>query len=509
MNSDARVPVAQYLRMSSGHQHYSLESQSSAIGMYAESHGFSVIQTYTDAAKTGVVFRERKGLQQLIQDVVQRIAVYKAILVYDVSRWGRFQDPDEAAHYEFLCKSAGVPVHYCAESFPNDSAITSAVVKALKRIVAGEYSRELGCKVYAGQKRLSQLGYRQGGLPGYGLRRLLASPDGTAKQILLSGERKSIATDRVIQVAGRPDEVRCVHDIYQMFVGQQMNFSAIAVELNRRQITYLGDARWNARAVQTILTHPKYVGCNVYGRSSQRLYTLTVKLPRTEWTIVPKAFEPLIDTQTFAQAQELIGRWPRNRSDAELLESLKMIIAKEGRISTALIVATPNVPSPQTYRTRFGSLVNAYRLLGYKATWDEQNVDQKRRVQAIRSNLLSQIAARSGGRVTIDMSPTRHTRLRLRTGRLVSVVISRCLLGYKGALRWFLKPVHDERRHIALIARLDHGNDEIKDLFVTPPVLARSLVLSEHDARLPFKFRLGDLAEFFQAVQVVARSEQQ
>ena len=72
MNSDARVPVAQSLRMSSGHQHYSLESQSSAIGMYAESHGFSVIQTYTDAAKTGVVFRERKGLQQLIQDVVQR-----------------------------------------------------------------------------------------------------------------------------------------------------------------------------------------------------------------------------------------------------------------------------------------------------------------------------------------------------------------------------------------------------------------------------------------------------
>ena len=52
MNSDARVPVAQYLRMSSGHQHYSLESQSSAIGMYAESHGFSVIQTYTAVSYT-------------------------------------------------------------------------------------------------------------------------------------------------------------------------------------------------------------------------------------------------------------------------------------------------------------------------------------------------------------------------------------------------------------------------------------------------------------------------
>ncbi len=56
-------------------------------------------------------FRKRKGLQKLIQDVIQGQASYRAILVYDVSRWGRFQDTDETAYYEFLCKSAGVPAH--------------------------------------------------------------------------------------------------------------------------------------------------------------------------------------------------------------------------------------------------------------------------------------------------------------------------------------------------------------------------------------------------------------
>jgi hypothetical protein len=25
-----------------------------------------------------------------------------------VGRWGRFQDSDEAAHYEFLCKMSGI-----------------------------------------------------------------------------------------------------------------------------------------------------------------------------------------------------------------------------------------------------------------------------------------------------------------------------------------------------------------------------------------------------------------
>jgi DNA invertase Pin-like site-specific DNA recombinase len=269
MDPNVRVPVSQYLRMSTEHQRYSLENQASAIEKYAETHGFSVIQTYSDAARSGVVFRRREGLQQLIQDVVKRAVVYKAILVYDVSRWGRFQDCDEAAYYEFLCKSAGIPVHYCAESFANDNAMPSILLKALKRVMAGEYSRDLGCRVYAGQKRLAQLGYRQGAPSGYGLRRLLVGPDGTPKQILRTGERKSIVTDRVIQVAGRPDEVRCVREIYQMFVGRRMNCTAIARELNQRRIAYLGDAPWNQRAVQTVLTHPKYTGCYVYGRLSK------------------------------------------------------------------------------------------------------------------------------------------------------------------------------------------------------------------------------------------------
>jgi DNA invertase Pin-like site-specific DNA recombinase len=192
------VPAAQYLRMSTEHQQYSLENQSTTIQGYAESHEFEVVQTYSDSAKSGVVLAHRSGLRQLLQDVVAGAARYRAILVYDVSRWGRFQDTDESAHYEFLCKSAGVPVHYCAETFANDGTLPSLIMKALKRTMAGEYSRELGVKVLAGQKHLARLGFKQGGVPGYGLRRMLVSATGTPKQELEAGERKSITTDRVI-----------------------------------------------------------------------------------------------------------------------------------------------------------------------------------------------------------------------------------------------------------------------------------------------------------------------
>jgi DNA invertase Pin-like site-specific DNA recombinase len=69
----------------------------------------------------------------LVADVVAGQDVFDTILVYDVSRWGRFQDADESAHLEFLCRSAGVrPVvehgHAVADesTWPSSSAVMLA-----------------------------------------------------------------------------------------------------------------------------------------------------------------------------------------------------------------------------------------------------------------------------------------------------------------------------------------------------------------------------------------------
>ena len=102
MTDSEPVPAAQYLRMSTEHQQYSLENQSAAIQKYSDTHGFWVVRTYSDAAKSGLALKHRAGLRQLLEDVVGGAPGYQAILVYDVSRWGRFQDTDESAHYEFL-----------------------------------------------------------------------------------------------------------------------------------------------------------------------------------------------------------------------------------------------------------------------------------------------------------------------------------------------------------------------------------------------------------------------
>ena len=113
--------------------------------------------------------------KELLRLVASGAADFKQVLVYDVSRWGRFPDSDEAAHYEFLCKQAGIAVHYCAEQFENDNSTTSNLLKALKRVMAGEYSRELSVKIGTAQHRLMAMGFWQGGSAPFGMLRQLVS----------------------------------------------------------------------------------------------------------------------------------------------------------------------------------------------------------------------------------------------------------------------------------------------------------------------------------------------
>ena len=163
---DDIVPAAQYVRMSTEHQRYSTENQADVIREYAEQHGYEIVRSYEDAGKSGLKISGRDALKQLIADVTAGGCPYRAILVYDVSRWGRFQDADESAYYEYICKKAGIPVEYCAEQFSNDGSPVSTIVKGVKRAMAGEYSRELSAKVFKGSVPAD----RDGVPPGWGRR---------------------------------------------------------------------------------------------------------------------------------------------------------------------------------------------------------------------------------------------------------------------------------------------------------------------------------------------------
>ena len=384
------VRAAQYVRMSTEHQQYSTENQMDTIRRFAEARGREIVRTYSDAARSGLNIKSRDGLRQLIQDVESGQANYAEILVYDVSRWGRFQDADESAYYEYVCKRANVHVHYCAEQFENDGSLSSSLLKTIKRTMAGEYSRELSVKVFAGQCRLIELGFRQGGPAGFGLRRQLVDQERNPKGLLSRGEHKSIQTDRVVLVPGPNNEVRAVQEIYDRFTQAHWTEREIAVWLNERGIlTDLGQ-RWTRGTVHQLLTNPKYAGANVFNRGSFKLKQKRIKNPPEMWIRCNDAFEPIVSVEQLLEALAIIERRHQHLSDDQLLDRLRGLLTRAGKLSGILIDEAEDMPSSAVYCRRFGSLVRAYTMIGFTPSRDYSYIEANR---ALREYHVTQYAS--------------------------------------------------------------------------------------------------------------------
>src|SRR5262245_59960029 len=234
---------AQYVRMSTEYQKYSIENQAAVIATYAQLHNLSIVRTYRDEGESGLRIKNRAGLTQLLEDVRSGHADFGHILVLDVSRWGRFQDVDESAYYEFICKQSGIKVAYCAEEFENDGSLISSIVKNIKRVMAAAFSRELSAKVHAGAIRWAKLGFKMGGPIAYGLQRLMVDEESRPKGILTHGERKYLITDHVRVIPGTADEKAIVRWIFQEYL-QGRSQTDIWRELNLRGVLTQNGRPW-------------------------------------------------------------------------------------------------------------------------------------------------------------------------------------------------------------------------------------------------------------------------
>lgn len=501
--------AAEYVRMSTEHQKYSTENQSDAIRAYAEERGFELVRTYADAGKSGLRLEGREALQQLIQDVEAGTADFDVILVYDVSRWGRFQDADESAYYEYICRRAGKQVEYCAEQFENDGSPIATIVKGVKRAMAGEYSRELSTKVFVGQCRLIELGYRQGGSAGYGLRRVLVDERGDIKAELKRGEQKSLQTDRVILVPGPDDEVQTVRWIYGRFLKKGRSESEIAAELNERGIlTDLGRL-WTRATVQQILTNEKYIGNNVYNRRSFKLKRKRVANGPEMWIRSEGAFEAIVQPREFHKVQAVIAARNRRFSDDEMLDRLTRLFQRHGYISGLVIDEAGGMPSSGAYAHRFGSLLRAYSLVGFTPDRDYRYVEINRMLRLFHGYAVERVVdeiTRLGG--AVDRNPVTDL-LTINDEFTASVVVSRCRETRGGSLRWKIRFDTGLAPDITIAIRMDRANEKALDYYLLPQFEMRSkpLGLAEENGLMLDAFRFETLDFLFEMARRVPVSE--
>ena len=356
-----------------------------------------------------------------------------------MSRWGRFQDADESAHYEYSCKQAGIQVIYCAEQFENDGSPVSTIVKGVKRAMAGEYSRELSAKVFAGQCRLIELGFRQGGMAGFGLRRVLLDQSGETKAELKRGEHKSLQTDRVVLRPGPEEEVAAVRKMYGWFIDDGLSETDIAARLNGMGIpTDLGRP-WTRGTVHEVLTNEKYIGSNVYNRVSFKLKRRRVVNPPDLWVRKDEAFEAIVSPVQFYTAQGIVRARSRRYSDEELLTRLKSLYDGRGYLSGILIDETEGMASSSVYSHRFGSLVRAYTLVGFTPDRDYGYLEINRLLRRLHPEIVQRTEAEIvslGGHVERDPG---NDLLRINDEWTVSIVLARCRETAAGGGNWKLR----------------------------------------------------------------------
>lgn len=359
------VPAAQYIRMSTEHQRYSPDNQRAAIAEYALERGFEIVETYQDSGKSGLSLKGRDELKRLLADVLKGSSGFQAILVLDVSRWGRFQDIDQSAHYEFMCRAAGVEIHYCAEPFENEGGTISSIVKHMKRVMAAEYSRELSAKISRAQRHRARLGFKQGGPSPFGLRRQVIDENGVPRMMLEVGQHKALNTDHVILVHGPQEEIKIVRQIFRKFAVKGMRLGEIASWLNEKGHRHPNGNIWRTQSVRTVLSNELYIGNYVFGRT----YNNLGKKPIIERADVSRVriMDPIVSPKLFAATRRrLIYVTRRQWSMTEIRSGLAQLLKEQGRLSTDLIEACNYLPRSSCVATRFGGLGKAFQSVGFE-----------------------------------------------------------------------------------------------------------------------------------------------
>jgi len=478
--------------MSTDMQKYSTDNQRAIIALYAASHGLEIVRTYADDGKSGLNIRGRDGLWRLIQDVRSGNADYATVLVYDISRWGRFQDVDESAYYEFVCRESGIAVRYCAEEFTNDGSVAAMIVKSVKRAMAAEFSRELSNRVFLAKCAMTRRGYNHGGRAVFGLRRFVVDERGNPRGTLEAGQQKFLASDRTIIVPGPAHEIETVRWIFSKFASMDVSISSLADELNAKGIANSLNGPWRPNAIRQMLSNEKYIGNNVFNMSSVRLKSRRVRHHPSKWVRADGVFRPIVDKEVFNQAQSRLRLLNRRVSEFELLAHLTALWCKHGKLSSTIMQRAPTCPVQNTFVRCFGSVIAGYKAVGYRRT------AQRTKNVAKRKSAVDDIAAELEQCAhSVELTQLhKQTRLVIDGELDVNVLVAHWSYRTRsGKPRWVLKRSVAHRSDLLVVVRQEERTDDLLDYFIVPDVtsdIAQQVLLDRNHIEID-SFRASSL----------------
>jgi hypothetical protein len=317
---------------------------------------------------------------------------------------------------------------------------------------------------------------------------MLIDADGRAIKQLQRGQRKYLPTDRVMLALGPPQEVKVVRWMYEQVVKHRRGYSWLSKDLNSRGIPCGPGGIWTDSRVKHILTNESYIGNSVYNRTSSRLGTKQRQNPPEEWIRVEGTHPAIIDARTFRRAQVLVKGLCTRPSNEFGLNALRDLWKQNGKLNSTIINLAKDVPGTGFYEQRFGSLVKAYKLIGYKEVRSFAYLptyrERYRRAAAFRKEVARQLRER-------DVSVEFETQTTLLVNGDCRVGVKFCPCYVKEG-----KPEWRAQQHCAgsldwlLAARMDVNNDGFLDYFLLEHPVAVTILAARHYRTNPPRERL-------------------
>lgn len=470
MTSVSLVLAAQYVRMSTDRQDLSPEIQMEAIRAYAVRHGFAIQQTYLDAGISGRTLDGRTEMKRLLLDVTQSACQFSAVLVYDVSRWGRFQDPDASAYYEYHCRLHGVAVHYVQELFTGIDTPLASLFKGMKRAMAAEFSRELSVKTRAGLRTAVRAGYQMGSPPALGFRKVAVSKADKSERNLDFGERRIANLEHVRWAHAPKEELALVRRIFETYAYSSMSVGEVAKKFQNEGAVSRGGKPLTRTMLYTLLHSEALKGDYVWGRYDQPKRKRRSK-DDERMIRVPGFVEPIVSAELFDAVQSKLRNSHRHYTKDELTVMLRAALQMKPKLRAAELTDF-GCPAKKSFTWAFGSVRDAWAAAGanYPEPWTDWDHAEQGALKASSCRLAGLIehfllqagvqcvpctgVHRRGSELRIDGDTVLRVQTSFRRPRL-------------GVMTWCVRKVYYSQFDLALVVRCERDGSIVDSLLFT------------------------------------------
>ena len=274
INDAMQMRTAVYVRVSTEEQAkegYSIRAQIEKLKSYVQVKDWHFYKVYADEGISGKNITDRPAINELIEDI--KAGNVNNVLIYKIDRLTR--NTRDLIDLTEIFKDYNCGFNSLMESIDTHTPSGRMFLKIIG--IFAEFEREniIERITVACEKKVKE---------GYTLGNFISSYGYS----LTKGDK----IQRIV-----PEEAEIVREIFAMYVDGNLNYNAIAQNLNHRGIKAKKGNTWNHSSVRNILMNPNYVGKVRYGTRSEGKYFEA-----------DGKHEAIISQELFEETQKKIGK---------------------------------------------------------------------------------------------------------------------------------------------------------------------------------------------------------